>query len=135
MENGAGWLLIEFDSSTRSCYENQSLIKFLPAIAIEEMINCLRSCSMFWEREIETMDRRELTRVQLSRLKKTMKQAAKSPAYSKLFKTHRISPEKIRTLDDLRRLPFTTKAELRQQFPYGFVTVDKEKIVPGHSYS
>jgi len=90
---------------------------------------------MFWERNIETMDRKELTRLQLRRLKKTLKQAAKSPAYSKMFKTHRISPEKIKTLDDLRRLPFTTKEDLRKQFPYGFVTVDKEKIVRVHSSS
>ena len=90
---------------------------------------------MFWERNIETMDRKELTRLQLRRLKKTLKQATKSPAYSKMFKTHRISPEKIRTLDDLQRLPFTTKEDLRKQFPYGFVTIKKEKIVRVHSSS
>ncbi|MDI6755469.1 MAG: phenylacetate--CoA ligase [Thermodesulfobacteriota bacterium] len=90
---------------------------------------------MFWEKEIETMPERELHRLQLGRLKKTLKQAGKSPAYAKLFKTHRISPDKIKTLNDLKRVPFTTKEDLRKNFPYGFVTMAKEKIVRVHSSS
>ena len=81
---------------------------------------------MFWEKEIETMSQKELQKLQLTRLQKTLRQAEKSPAYGKLFKTHRISPEKIKTLNDFKRLPFTTKEDLRKQFPYGFVTVAKE---------
>jgi phenylacetate-CoA ligase len=90
---------------------------------------------MFWERDIETMPRKELNRLQLSRLKKTLKQAGNSPAYAKIFKTHRITPERIKTLDDWKRLPFTTKEDLRKHFPYGFITVPKEKIVRVHSSS
>lgn len=90
---------------------------------------------MFWERDIETMPRKELNRLQLSRLKKTLKQAGNSPAYAKIFKAHRITPERIKTLDDWKRLPFTTKEDLRKHFPYGFVTVPKEKIVRVHSSS
>lgn len=90
---------------------------------------------MFWERDIETMPRKELNRLQLSRLKKTLKQAGNSPAYGKIFKAHRITPERIKTLDDWKRLPFTTKEDLRKHFPYGFVTVPKEKIVRVHSSS
>lgn len=90
---------------------------------------------MFWEKKIETMPERELHRLQLGRLKKTLKQAGKSPAYAKIFKTHRISPDKIKMLNDLKRLPFTTKEDLRKNFPYGFVTIAKEKIVRVHSSS
>jgi phenylacetate-CoA ligase len=90
---------------------------------------------MFWEKDIETMPAKEMRRLQLSRLKKTIRQAAKSPAYAKIFKTHRVTPEKIKTLDDLKHLPFTTKEDLRKQFPYGFVTISKEKIVRVHSSS
>ena len=90
---------------------------------------------MFWEKDIETMPAKEMRRLQLSRLKKTIRQAAKSPGYAKIFKTHRVTPEKIKTLDDLKHLPFTTKEDLRKQFPYGFVTISKEKIVRVHSSS
>ena len=90
---------------------------------------------MFWEREIETMPVRELRRLQLSRLQKSLRQAEKSAAYAKIFKTHRISPGKIKTLDDLKRLPFTTKEDLRKHFPFGFIAVPQDKIVRVHSSS
>ena len=83
---------------------------------------------MFWEKEIETISHSDLRRLQLSRLKKSLRQASKSPAYSKMFNIHRVSLDKIKTLSDIRRLPFTTKEDLRKHFPYGFVTVPKEKI-------
>jgi phenylacetate-CoA ligase len=90
---------------------------------------------MFWEKEIETISRSDLRRLQLQRLKRTLRQAEKSEAYAKMFKTHRVSVDKIKSLDDIRRLPFTTKEDLRKYFPYGFVTVPKEKIVRVHSSS
>ena len=90
---------------------------------------------MFWEKDIETMTRKELNQLQLTRLKKTLKQAANSPAYAKIFKIHRIAIDKIKTLNDLERIPFTTKEDLRRHFPYGFVTLPKEKIVRVHSSS
>jgi len=90
---------------------------------------------MYWERAIETMPGRELRRLQLSRLQKTLRQAEKSAAYAKIFKTHRISPGKIKNLDDLKRLPFTTKEDLRKHFPFGFIAVPQDKIVRVHSSS
>ena len=64
---------------------------------------------MFWEKAIETMKGRELRKLQLSRLKKTLRRAEKSPFYSQLFKKNQISPEKIKTLGDIEQLPFTTR--------------------------
>jgi phenylacetate-CoA ligase len=90
---------------------------------------------LFWEKAIETMPPKDLRKVQLQRLKKTIRQAAKSPFYAGLIKKHKIGPEKIRSLDNLKDLPFTTKQDLRDQFPYGFLTVPKEKIVRLHSSS
>lgn len=90
---------------------------------------------MFWERKIETMKVEELRRLQLTRLRKTIRQAGKSPFYSQVFKKHEISPEKIRTLEKVKDLPFTTKEDLRKEFPYGFLTVPKERIVRVHSSS
>lgn len=90
---------------------------------------------MFWEKKIETLKAKELHRLQLNRLKKTLRQAGKAPFYSRVFKKHRVSPEKIKTLEDVKNLPFTTKEDLRKEFPYGFLTVAKEKIVRVHSSS
>jgi phenylacetate-CoA ligase len=90
---------------------------------------------MFWEREIEKMPKKDLQKLQLQRLKKTIKQAAQSPYYAGVFHANKISPEKIKSLDDLKRIPFTTKEQLREQFPYGFVTVPLEKIIRVHSSS
>jgi phenylacetate-CoA ligase len=89
----------------------------------------------FWEREIETLKPKELRRLQLRRLKKTLRQAGTSPFYSGLFKKHRVSAEKVEGLEDLKEIPFTTKQDLRDQFPYGFLTVPREKIVRLHSSS
>ncbi len=90
---------------------------------------------MYWEKEIETMPVKDLRRLQLTRLKKTIRQAGKSPAYEKIFKAHRVSPDKIKSLEDFKNLPFTTKEDLRKNFPFGFVTVPKENIVRVHSSS
>jgi len=89
----------------------------------------------FWEREIETLKPKELRRLQLRRLKKTLRQAGTSPFYSGLFKKHQVSAEKVESLEDLKEIPFTTKQDLRDQFPYGFLTVPREKIVRLHSSS
>ncbi|HXZ35168.1 MAG TPA: phenylacetate--CoA ligase [Thermodesulfobacteriota bacterium] len=89
----------------------------------------------FWEREIETLKPKELRRLQLRRLKKTLRQAATSPFYSGLFKKHQVSAEKVESLEDLKEIPFTTKQDLRDQFPYGLLTVPREKIVRLHSSS
>jgi len=90
---------------------------------------------MFWEKEIETMPPKELRRLQLGRLQKSLRQAQKAAAYEKIFKVHRVSPGKIKNLDDLKRLPFTTKEDLRKHFPFGFNAVPQEQIVRVHSSS
>jgi phenylacetate-CoA ligase len=89
----------------------------------------------FWEKEIETLKPKELQKLQFRRLQKTLKQAAKSSFYRQLFRKHRLSPGKIKSLADLKDIPFTTKQDLRDQFPYGFLSVPREKIVRLHSSS
>ena len=90
---------------------------------------------MFWDRQHETLERDSLKKLQLRLLKKTVEQAAKSPYYGALFKKKGISPGRIKGLDDIRRIPFVGKDELREQYPYGFLAVPKEKIVRMHSSS
>jgi len=65
----------------------------------------------YWEEEIETMSRKKLQELQLQRLKKTINIAANAPYYKKVFQEHGITPESIQSLDAIRKLPFTTKAD------------------------
>ncbi len=89
----------------------------------------------YWEPQSETLSRSELTRLQFDRLGKTLERAAKSPYYAEVFKRHNIEPGSIRGLDDLRRIPFTTKEDLRNHFPYGLLTTPIKEIVRLHCSS
>ena len=90
----------------------------------------------YWEEEIETMSRKKLQELQLQRLKKTINIAANAPYYKKVFQEHGITPESIQSLDDIRKLPFTTKADMRANYPFGLVAGNmKEDGVRIHSSS
>ena len=90
---------------------------------------------MFWEKEIETLPREELERLQVQRLRQTLLRAGNSSFYGRLFKRIRLDPERVNSLDVLRDIPFTTKEDLRANVPYGFLAVPKEEIVRLHSSS
>ncbi|MEE0997101.1 MAG: phenylacetate--CoA ligase [Paludibacteraceae bacterium] len=89
----------------------------------------------YWQEEIETMKRSDLEKLQVERLRKTVEIAMNSPFYGKIFKEKGITPESIKSLDDLMRFPFTTKEDLRNNYPFGLASVPKEKIVRLHSSS
>ncbi len=84
----------------------------------------------YWEKELETMSRADLEKLQVERLNKTLEQAAKSPYYNKILKG-----KKVTKIEDIRELPFTTKQDLRDNFPYGFLSVDQKEVVRLHSSS
>ncbi len=90
---------------------------------------------MYWEKDIETMDRRKLEELQLARLKDTLAYAEKSYYYGKTYKEKRINAASIRSLADIQKIPFTTKEDLREHWPYGFVAVSKDELVRMHSSS
>ena len=90
---------------------------------------------MYWEKDIETMSREGIEALQLERLKKTLNQAVKSYHYEKCFKEMGLEPQDIRSLEDLSKLPFTTKDDLRENWPYGFVATSKDELVRMHSSS
>lgn len=75
----------------------------------------------YWEEAIETMPREQLRELQLQRLRKSIRIAANSPYYGKVFREHGIVPEEIRTVEDIRKIPFTTKADMRANYPFGLV--------------
>ena len=63
----------------------------------------------YWQEELETLDRKALEELQLTRLRETVKRAVNSPFYQKVFAEHNISVDTIQTLEDLKKIPFTTK--------------------------
>ncbi|NPU84975.1 MAG: phenylacetate--CoA ligase [Syntrophaceae bacterium] len=90
---------------------------------------------MYWEKELETMDRGQLAALQSDRLRDTLKRAVQSYYYGKVFTDTGIHPEDIRTLNDVRKIPFTTKDDLRENWPYGFLAVPKDELIRMHSSS
>jgi len=80
----------------------------------------------------ETLSRDEIAKLQLSRLRTSVERAVRSKLYSRKFKEAGLAPEDIRTLDDVRRIPFTTKQDLRDSYPDGLNTVPTDKMVRMH---
>jgi len=86
--------------------------------------------------EIEKMPRAELEKLQLAKLKTVVGWALRTPFYRERLPIVGInSPEDIKSLDDLRRIPYTTKEDLRKGFPYGFLSVPLENVVRLHASS
>ncbi|MFP4384041.1 MAG: phenylacetate--CoA ligase family protein [Spirochaetia bacterium] len=83
----------------------------------------------------EKIGRTELEAIQLSSLKKTLSHALNTPFYRKRFTEAGIDPESIASLDDIRKLPFTTKDDLRSAYPEGLLGVPKEEVVRLHASS
>lgn len=90
---------------------------------------------MYLHPELETMTRPEIEKLQLERLQHTVHHCMKSPFYRQRFAEHHLSPDDIQSLDDLRKIPFTTKQDLRDTYPFGIASVPLEKCVRLHSSS
>lgn len=90
---------------------------------------------MYLHPKMETLSRAEIKELQLQRLQATVAQCMHSPFYKKRFADNHIVPEDIRSLDDLRKIPFTTKQDLRDNYPFGLAAVPMEKVVRLHSSS
>lgn len=90
---------------------------------------------MYWEKEVEILERGSLEDLQVKRLKATVRQAAQSDYYGKLYKSENVSPEKLTSIQHLKDLPFTTKEDLRGHFPWGFLSIPKKEVVRLHSSS
>jgi phenylacetate-CoA ligase len=89
----------------------------------------------FWEKEIETLPIQDLKKLQVQRLRETIKRAETIPFYKERFNTALVCPDKIVSLDSIRFLPFTTKGDLRENFPYGLLAVPLEECVRVHASS
>lgn len=90
---------------------------------------------MYLHKELETLTRPEIEKLQLERLQKTVRHCMNSPFYKQRFAENHLSPEDIRSLDDLQKIPFTTKQDLRDTYPFGLASVPLKKTVRLHSSS
>ena len=85
---------------------------------------------------VETMPHRQLEAMQLTRLKQTVERAyAKVPHVRGKLDAAGVKPEQIKTLADIARIPFSTKADLRDNFPFGLFAVPREEVLRIHASS
>ncbi len=84
---------------------------------------------------VETLPRSQLADLQLLRLRETVARVAQVPFYKKQFEKEGVTPDSIQSLGDIRRLPFTTKNDLREYYPLGFLAVPREKVARIHGSS
>ena len=92
--------------------------------------------STFPLEKIEKCPRGELQKLQLQRLQWTLKHAYDNvPHYRRKFEAAGVKPQDCRTLADLARFPFTTKADLRETYPFGMFAVPMDEIVRVHASS
>ncbi|MDR1565925.1 MAG: phenylacetate--CoA ligase [Treponema sp.] len=90
----------------------------------------------YWNPEIEKMKRPELEALQLEKFKTAVGWALRTPFYKeRLRKAGITSSGDIKTLADLRRIPYTTKNDLREAFPYGFLSINRDDVVRLHASS
>ena len=91
---------------------------------------------MYWEPDKECMAREDLEQLQLERLQSTLYRVGTHvPFYKKKFDELKFNYDNVRSLDDLRRLPFTIKQDLRDNYPYGLFAVPLRDVVRVHSSS
>ena len=90
---------------------------------------------MYWEKELEQLDRRALERLQLQRLQATLAQAAKSRYYAGIADIGRVLRAPFTTIEAISELPFTGKEDLRASFPWGLLAVEQRDVVRLHSSS
>ncbi|MBQ2591230.1 MAG: phenylacetate--CoA ligase [Paludibacteraceae bacterium] len=91
--------------------------------------------SEFFNPELETMDREQIEKLQLERLKTTVEHCMHSAFYKQRFKEAGLEPGDIQSLDDIRKIPFTTKQDLRDTYPFGMASVPLSQCVRLHSSS
>ena len=85
---------------------------------------------MIWNKEMECMSRSQMENLQLERLKKIVRHAYDNASYYRAkMDAANVKPDDIKTLDDVNKLPFTTKEDLRDNYPLGMLAVPKKDIV------
>ncbi|MCX8033887.1 MAG: phenylacetate--CoA ligase [Thermodesulfovibrio sp.] len=90
----------------------------------------------FWDEETETLEKQKLRELQLERLRKTLRRIyQKVPHYRTKFQQANVKPEDIKHIEDVNKLPFTTKEDLYVDYPFGLVTLPLDKLIRLHTSS
>ncbi|MEX1377626.1 MAG: phenylacetate--CoA ligase [Eubacteriales bacterium] len=91
---------------------------------------------MFYNKEIETKPREQIKKIQLEKLKESVRHAYENvEMYKKRFDSIGLKPEDIKSLDDLKQIPFTVKDDLRDNYPFNMFAVPKSEVVRVHASS
>lgn len=91
---------------------------------------------MYWNERYECLSQSEIKALQLERLKQTVERCYYCvPHYRKAMQELNVEPHQINSLDDLKKLPFTVKSDLRDNYPYGMFAVPLSEVVRIHSSS
>ncbi len=91
---------------------------------------------MYWNKEAETIDAASLSRLQTERLRKTVESLYENvPFYKKKLESAGVKPSDIKSTVDIRKLPFTTREDLRENFPDGLLAIKREQVVRLHTSS
>ncbi|MBI4790543.1 MAG: phenylacetate--CoA ligase [Chloroflexi bacterium] len=96
----------------------------------------LKQTPLIWNRKAETMPREQLEQLQLQRLQQTVELVyTRVPFYKRCLDERHVKPSDVKSLCDLGKLPLTTKQDLRDNYPFGLLTVPVEKLVRIHASS
>ncbi|HON08785.1 MAG TPA: phenylacetate--CoA ligase, partial [Verrucomicrobiota bacterium] len=91
---------------------------------------------MYWDSKLETINREELEALQFKRLIKTLKTVTRNVNfYKEKFKAAGVSLKDIKTLADVKKLPFTTGEDLKATYPDGLLAIKKEAVIRLHTSS
>lgn len=91
---------------------------------------------MIWNEEVECMSLDDMKELQLKRLQEVVTRAFNNvPYYNKRYTEEGVFPEDIECLEDIEKLPFTTKTDLRASYPFGLFAVDPKEIIEIHTSS
>ena len=89
-----------------------------------------------FNKKIETLSRIKIHEIQLKNLKETVHRVYENvPFYKKKFKELKITPDDVNTLDDISKLPLTTKEDLRDNAPFGMMTTNMDNCIELHASS
>jgi phenylacetate-CoA ligase len=92
--------------------------------------------SWIYEPEYESMPREKLEELKLERMKKIVRYCyERVPLYREKFKEAKLTPDDVKTLEDLSKIPFTTKDDLRRNWPYGMLATDMVNLATIHCSS
>ena len=101
-----------------------------------EITNNLKQNKMIWNPTVECMDRESMRKLQSERLRKVVERVYNNcEPYRKRMEEAGVTPEDINSIDDIVKLPFTSKKDLRDYYPFGLLSAPKEEIIRIHASS